>query len=34
VEAGEIELSGDRDAVERLFGMMDRFPLWFPIVQP
>ncbi len=32
--SGDIELSGDSAAVGRIFGMLDAFPLWFPIVQP
>jgi alkyl sulfatase BDS1-like metallo-beta-lactamase superfamily hydrolase len=32
--SGDIELAGDAAAVGRLFGMLDAFPLWFPIVQP
>ena len=32
--SGDVTIEGDREAVRRLFGMMDDFPLWFPIVQP
>jgi alkyl sulfatase BDS1-like metallo-beta-lactamase superfamily hydrolase len=31
---GEVEISGDRRAVEELLGLLDVFELWFPIVEP
>ncbi|MDN4597173.1 alkyl/aryl-sulfatase [Leifsonia virtsii] len=34
VGSGDASVEGDRAAVDRLFGMLDDFPLWFPIVQP
>lgn len=34
IDAGDIEVTGDRAAVDRLFGALDDFPLWFNIVQP
>ncbi|WP_158865807.1 alkyl/aryl-sulfatase [Leifsonia sp. AG29] len=34
VASGDAAVSGDSDAVSRLFAMFDEFPLWFPIVQP
>lgn len=32
--SGDIVISGDESAVQRVFGLLDDFPLWFPIVQP
>jgi alkyl sulfatase BDS1-like metallo-beta-lactamase superfamily hydrolase len=32
--SGDIAVTGDEEPVARLFGMLDDFPLWFPIVQP
>ena len=34
VAAGSIGLDGDVDALIELFGCLDRFPTWFPIVTP
>jgi alkyl sulfatase BDS1-like metallo-beta-lactamase superfamily hydrolase len=34
VSSGDASVDGDRAVVDRLFGMLDDFPLWFPIVQP
>lgn len=34
VAAGDLEILGDRQAVDTLFGLLDDFAFWFPIVEP
>ena len=34
VRSGDITVEGEGAVVERLFGLFDTFPFWFPIVTP
>lgn len=34
VEAGRVRVDGERNALTELFGLLDTFPFWFPIVTP
>ncbi|MFB6672446.1 alkyl sulfatase C-terminal domain-containing protein [Streptomyces sp. NPDC056390] len=34
VEVGTVRVDGDTQAVADLFGLLDEFPFWFPIVTP
>ncbi|MEV8212921.1 alkyl sulfatase dimerization domain-containing protein [Leifsonia sp. NPDC077715] len=34
IASGDIAVTGDDSVVRKLFGLLDDFPLWFPIVQP